>query len=317
MTETQFEAKWSQCVQHYSIHHDGFMTSMYEKRETWAETFLRGDFFAYMGTTQRCEGMNAFIKTKVATNMKLNDFIRRLDMALSWMQHKERKDDHESNHTMLDLGKTYMDLVEKQVATLYTRNLYWKIREQIQKGGKLSVSRKERGENENENVYLLTKYGDKSYRKLVRQRIPDKHLICECMLFTSCGIPCSHMFAIMKFLQITEIPKSLIAIRWLKTDFLHVYSNALLNSEMFHLPTKECHFTELIQDCNELAVVASVSEMRYSKAKEEIKKLLATLKLLEIDGNKNQTLVTPSLKVKNPLITRIKGTTRVGPNGPP
>ncbi|XP_062112496.1 histone chaperone RTT106-like [Humulus lupulus] len=89
----------------------------------------------------------------------------------------------------------------------------------------------------------------------------------------------------MKFLQITEIPKSLIATRWLKTNFLYVDSIALLNSEMFHLPTKERHFTKLIQDCNELAVVASASEMRYSKAKEDIKKLLAALKLLEIDAN--------------------------------
>ena len=38
------------------------------------------------------------------------------------------------------------------------------------------------------------------------------------MLFTSVGIPCSHIIAVMKYEHLTEISQSCIMQRWLKTD---------------------------------------------------------------------------------------------------
>ena len=88
------------------------MLSMYEKRRCWADTFLRGNFLGGMSTTQRCEKMHSILKTKVTEKISLCYFVRGLDLALSWLQHRESQDEFITKSTKPQINATNMEGLE-------------------------------------------------------------------------------------------------------------------------------------------------------------------------------------------------------------
>ena len=75
------------------------MMEMYEMRSIWAEAYLKGHFFADMTTTQRCEGMNSFLKYFVKVKMRLYEFVRIYDKGLKRLWNNENKAHNETDQT--------------------------------------------------------------------------------------------------------------------------------------------------------------------------------------------------------------------------
>lgn len=113
LSPIQFEKEWEKKISELRLGENDWVQSLFDKRASWAETYLRSNFFAGMTTTQRCEGMNALLKKKVGVRMKLYDLVRRLDMSLSWMRYKEMKDDFVSSNSKPLLHQTNMQAVEE------------------------------------------------------------------------------------------------------------------------------------------------------------------------------------------------------------
>ena len=117
-----------------------------------------------MSTTQRNEEMNATLKKKVNHSSKLYEFIRAVDLSMSWMRHKSAKDDYESLHTSPHLGKTNMPQIEEEVSKLYTRNMFYKVREQMQREGRYLVDSSSVTENGGVTLHLY-KWPDSKVRR--------------------------------------------------------------------------------------------------------------------------------------------------------
>ncbi|PON58153.1 hypothetical protein TorRG33x02_291790 [Trema orientale] len=64
-------------------------------------------WFRGMRTIQQSEGMHSLIKLKVSAKMRLWEFVRAIDLSLSWLRHCESKDDFDT------LGRTNMIEIEK------------------------------------------------------------------------------------------------------------------------------------------------------------------------------------------------------------
>lgn len=65
---------------------------MYDEKHIWADAYLRGIFFGGMRSTQRSEGMNAYLNHYVSRKLRLIDFVKQMDRHRA----SERKDDFDS-----------------------------------------------------------------------------------------------------------------------------------------------------------------------------------------------------------------------------
>ena len=95
---------------------------MYKMRRKWVKAYLKGAFFARMGTTQRCESLNSYLRRFVEQKLKLYDFIRQIHHAMYFIRHKEVQDEYETNHTAPVLT-THLQSIEKHESEIYTRDV--------------------------------------------------------------------------------------------------------------------------------------------------------------------------------------------------
>ena len=61
-TPDEFDDHWAIVVAKYELETNNQVVEISCKHEMWAESYLSGYFFAGMKSTQRCEGMNAYLK---------------------------------------------------------------------------------------------------------------------------------------------------------------------------------------------------------------------------------------------------------------
>jgi len=55
-----FELGWEQFISNFDLHHNEWLSTLYEEISRWVPCYLKSQFWAGMSTTQRTEGMNAF-----------------------------------------------------------------------------------------------------------------------------------------------------------------------------------------------------------------------------------------------------------------
>ncbi|XP_062085489.1 protein FAR1-RELATED SEQUENCE 2-like [Humulus lupulus] len=211
------QGRWLALVKEYGLQNTCYANDLYERRRNWGETFLRGNFFYGMSTMQRNEGMNAILKKKWNHSLKLYEFIRAVDLSMSWMRHRLVKDDYDSLYTSPQLGKTNMPQIEEEVLILYTRNMLYKVRKEMQREGRYLVE----GSSVTENgvILHLYKWPDAKVRRSVLVSSNSEFFVCECQYFLSFGITCRHIFATMKHRKVMKMPKSLLLTQWTINEY--------------------------------------------------------------------------------------------------
>lgn len=76
-------------VRKYGLQNNKWVSDTYNNKGMWAQSYLRGHFFAGMKSSQRCEGMHAFFNERLKRKLKLFEFVRCFDMALYRLRNKE------------------------------------------------------------------------------------------------------------------------------------------------------------------------------------------------------------------------------------
>ncbi|KAL5567784.1 hypothetical protein UlMin_024359 [Ulmus minor] len=155
------------------------------------------------------------------------------------------------------------------------------------------------------NIFKLRKFNHQGSEYTVTHSMVDNHLECSCRQFESDGIPCRHIFAIMKNLDLQHIPPTLIKRRFTVrakegvTDFMVVEMSRFgtLNSLATHM--------------NSLAAKLDSS---YNIAKDKMRELILQIQLaLEEQQDPassdilNEHSSTPRRLVRDPVIVRTKG----------
>ena len=180
---------------------------MYAKRSRWAETYLRGHLFAGMRSTQRCESMNAYLNCFLKTCLKLFEFMKHFDRALSRIHHNDTNVDFETHHSSVVLT-TKLYALEKHAETIFTRQFFLKFRDEM-KNVELFffVSTENHG---GYHVHILTKFRSPNKIWKVCYGNSDRSMKCTCMMFESGGFPCPYIIVVMKIEHLEEILESCI-----------------------------------------------------------------------------------------------------------
>ncbi|XP_058198578.1 protein FAR1-RELATED SEQUENCE 5-like [Rhododendron vialii] len=120
-TEEEFEIVWTNLVDNYNLHENNWAIEVYKKRHLWAEGYLRGIFFAGARSTQRVEGMNAFMNGFLKLRLRLFEFVQAYDRALAKLRHNEAKAQVESENSTPILS-TAMKRISMQLNHLINKS---------------------------------------------------------------------------------------------------------------------------------------------------------------------------------------------------
>ncbi|KAL4299594.1 hypothetical protein AHAS_Ahas17G0116500 [Arachis hypogaea] len=169
-----FEDHWTTTVQSLGLMNNSWVKSTYELRHSWATTYLQGTFCTGYRTTSRCEGINAFVKGFLKSTNSLLELVHSLD----------------------------------RVVKIYTGSVFKEVRKQIKAVGGLLFLGKD-----TISTTSVYKFSSTANRRSVRRVLYDPtepKIECDCHMWNSEGIPCTHIFSVMKYEGLEEISPSLI-----------------------------------------------------------------------------------------------------------
>ncbi|XP_062009981.1 protein FAR1-RELATED SEQUENCE 5-like [Rosa rugosa] len=130
ITPDGFEKWWNAMVNTHGLHNKDWVKMMYEKMQIWAEAFISGHFFARMRSTQRCKGMNSYMKGYLKSGVKLFELILALDRALLRLRNKVLEEAFRSNNSSHVLTSSLQKL-EHHAGTIFTDSVFEHVRNEI------------------------------------------------------------------------------------------------------------------------------------------------------------------------------------------
>jgi len=239
----------------------------------WVEAYLRRKFFGGMRSTQRSEGLNAYLNHYANIKLHLIAFVKQMDRLIDRQREVEGKNDYdrkEGHHVLITHTKPY----EAAATDAYTRAMF----------------------------------------RLVR----DQTVSCTCLMMETVGIPCSHLFAVMKVENLDSIPRCMILPRWKKEAKVGVTSEVQERCSQ-HYMSVEARMGSLHAACRTLQRFAAQSSQAYELAITEIHKVSMQLEAMSCETAKDKPKrhMGRRFEVQDPVIVLTKGCRKKQKIGPP
>ncbi|XP_025692559.1 protein FAR1-RELATED SEQUENCE 5-like [Arachis hypogaea] len=208
-----FEEYWKMAVESLGLQNNSWVQSTYEVKESWATAYLQGTFCAGYRTTSRCEGINPYIKGFLKSTDSILELVHSLDCIVK---------DYRNNKVTVQFYSTYyspvlttgLDSIELFASKLYTRAVFREVKKQIK--GVATLLFRGRDSISTTVLYKFSRMGTPGRIHKVLFDPDDKKIQCDCAMWNSEGIPCSHIFCMMKYEGLEQILESLIMRRWCK-----------------------------------------------------------------------------------------------------
>ncbi|CAH9115561.1 unnamed protein product [Cuscuta epithymum] len=210
----EFEEYWKQIVSKHNLVGNKWVTKTYEIKHMWATAYFRDKFFGRIRTTSQCEAINALIKRYVRRKSSIFEFTHSFERAVREYRNNEREADFNDSFAEPVLT-TSLHKFEHEASKLYTLHIFKEVREELLIAGSLNVI--ERVEVGDKLLFKMKKYSNPGKEHNVVSDALKTNLSCEFHLYESRGIPCAHIFAVMKYEFMDSIPISLVCKRWTKT----------------------------------------------------------------------------------------------------
>jgi zinc finger SWIM domain-containing protein 3 len=312
LTVTEWEAAWHYMVVMNSLENNKWVASMYNKRDKWAEAFFRDNFFAGICSTQRCERMHRNLKGGLGRTMRLCDVLPRVDKTIARMRDRVLEDDCRSINSDPVIG-SHLRCMQEQIAEIFTHDIFLLMKDQIRFESKFVIY--DRYDNQQDSTgsrIYLSQYNKPERRWVVsyNNNNPSNALLkCSCNLFESDGIPCCHIFAVMKSLMITTFPKSLVKRRWTKD--VSLTTNLPTTGGFPDNSVRVARYGEMMAECSQLCFAASFSDEGYEATVDALRRLnVMSKRFLVRDEPMDEDLVNGLHRnvVKDPVVCRSKGT---------
>ncbi|KAH9769880.1 protein FAR1-RELATED SEQUENCE [Citrus sinensis] len=274
-TEERFEVKWKEIVQRHNVESHEWVMKMYREKAMWAEAYLRGKFFGGMRSTQRSEGLNAYLNHYVNIKLRLIAFVKQMDRLIDRQWEVEGKDDYDSKEARPVLI-THMKPFEAAAAEAYKDEC---------------------------RVHIQGTWDTVS---------------CTCLMMETVGIPCSHLFAVMKVENLEAIPRCMILPRWKKEAKVGVTSEVQERCSQ-HYMSVEARMGSLHAACRTFQRFAAQSSQAYELAITEIHKVSMQLEAMSCETAKDKPKrhMGRLFEVQDPVIVLTKGCRKKQEMDPP
>ncbi|RYQ98869.1 hypothetical protein Ahy_B07g086690 [Arachis hypogaea] len=296
-----FEEYWKKAVKSLGLQNNSWVQNTYELKESWATAYLRGMFCAGYRTTSRCEGINTYIKGFLKSTNSILELVHSLDRVVKDYRNSEVTAQFYSTYYSPVLT-TGLDSIELFASKLYTRAVFREVKKQIK--GVATLLFHGRDNISTTVVYKFSRMGAPGRIHKVLFDPDDKKIQCDCSMWNSEGIPCSHIFCVMKHEGLDQIPDSLIMRRWCK--------NAKDSSRM-PVTTRPGHEGRMLRYatlCSATSLVARLGSEEgedFEFARESIASVIEKLRHRFYERAGGQPGMSAWSPMKDPVVARTKG----------
>jgi hypothetical protein len=152
---SRFEETWNEMVNKFGLEDNTWIRDLYEKRNMWATTLIRGNCFAGIRTTSRCEALHSHIEKFVHLRCNLTNFVQQFHRCLTYFQFREVESDFESNYGQFVL-QTSLRSIERFASRHFTNKMFILFRLVLSKASLIRVL--ECHEMAMYSIYLVTKW---------------------------------------------------------------------------------------------------------------------------------------------------------------
>ncbi|XP_022026155.1 protein FAR1-RELATED SEQUENCE 5-like [Helianthus annuus] len=208
-----FEAEWAAIIHDFGLTDHEWLTYIYGLRESWIPAYYREEEMSgLMRTSSRSESENHFFGKISNPKCTLVEFLSHFDTTIEAQRLEHRKNDHDTRYT--NPGEWSVFVLEKQAAQIYTRTLFLDVQLEIQHAIHRCTS--VRLDHVGDFIKFFIKDLDQPCSSLfeVMIREEDVTVKCICNRFEQFGLLCSHIFCMLRILDIREFPKQYILRRW-------------------------------------------------------------------------------------------------------
>ncbi|CAH9116563.1 unnamed protein product [Cuscuta epithymum] len=259
----EFEEKWLDMVQRFSLEEHDWLGVMYNERNRWVPCYLKPTFWAGMSTTQRSESINAFFDKFVNSKTTLKQFVEQYGCALRDKVEKEFQADTNSFTKMIPCVTRYP--MEKQVQQIYTLSKFAEFQRELLEG-KLycDILLCEDGRK-----YTVQEHMDiNGFKKNVNFYIDFDPItcfgICSCHLFEFRGMICRHLLVVFNRLDIHHLPEVYLMSRWRK-DMKRAYQRVKINYDGWITTVEQQRFDKLCKTFESVANMIVDDEAKYNE----------------------------------------------------
>ncbi|KAL6199362.1 hypothetical protein ACLB2K_029146 [Fragaria x ananassa] len=268
----EWESAWQYFMTLNHLENNEWVTSMYNKRERWAEAFFRDHFFGGICSTQRCDEMHRNLDEGIDCYMKLYEVLPRMEKTIERIRNQVLQDDYRSQNYSPVYGN-HMRCLQEEIGKKFTRDIFLLIKEQINFESNFVIGQRGVHPTTGASLISLMQYGKPEKMWIVSYQPYESNptFVCSCKLFESDGIPCCHIFAVMKFEMLTTLPESLVNKRWTKEATVkRTLSSSGLVSNM---SVQIARYGDLMAQCAKICHMSSYSEEGYDETREALSQL--------------------------------------------
>ncbi|KAJ1378118.1 Zinc finger, PMZ-type, partial [Sesbania bispinosa] len=232
----------------------------------------------------------------------LTRFLKQFTCYLGYTRQRELEADFESIIGEPVLQTSFED-IERSAAQVYTRKVFLLFRTVLDRACGVKVVGCE--ETPNCLIYVMCK---RSYpdRKWYVSMIPSiTEFKCSCLRMESVGIPCEHIIALLRHLEIKVLPESLVMQRWTK-NAKQCIEDSVENSSA----VGRSKVISLLSDCYEVCRLSGKCVQKLDLSKQTIWELFQRLRDLNMQNNTdggNDNDDGEEVHVRDPVRARTKG----------
>ncbi|KAJ1427873.1 Zinc finger, PMZ-type [Sesbania bispinosa] len=197
-TEDQFELFWKRMVAKHGLVGNKWVSKTYENRSLWATAYFRDKFFGRIRTTSQCEAINSLVKAYVNKKDTIFEFINRFEQVLREYRNNEMIADFKNLFTEPVLT-TSLCKIKSEASKIFTLEIFWEVKSEIEVVGALNVN--ERLDQGDKLIFKMSHYCNRGSEFQVEYDVVNSKFVCECRLFESRGIPCSHIICVIRILK--------------------------------------------------------------------------------------------------------------------
>ncbi|KAJ1405014.1 hypothetical protein SESBI_26155 [Sesbania bispinosa] len=286
-SDVEATLKWERMVKEFGLEENSWVKEMYDKRNVWATTYIKGNFFAGFRTTSRCEGLNAQLARFVHSRHKLIDFLHNFVRCLEALRYKEIEADFASAHGEVVLQTNLKDL-ERSASKMFTREVFMLVHPAIARGSTIRV--KNCTQLMSQSIYTISKYGRPNKQWHVSFLESPMHIKFSCQMMETFGLPCDHIIGIMVHLNIEELPRCLVLDRWtmgVKDKLYEITDNRSTIWDSVYMA--RCAALDFL--CKKMNKKAGQSSKTFNVVRDLVTRQIELMNLedaSDMDGNDNQ-----------------------------
>ncbi|KAL6196331.1 hypothetical protein ACLB2K_031946 [Fragaria x ananassa] len=189
--------------------------------------------------------MHRNLEEDIDCYMKLYEVLPRMEKTIERIRNQVLQDDYRSQNYSPVYGN-HMRCLQEEIGKKFTRDIFLLIKEQINFESNFVIGQRGVHPTTGASLISLMQYGKPEKMWIVSYQPYESNptFVCSCKLFESDGIPCCHIFAVMKFEMLTTLPESLIA-----------------------------RYGDLMAQCAKICHMSSYSEERYDETREALSQL--------------------------------------------